>query len=220
MNRSSTSPFRGTGTAGTRLAAGSSSTPESLELLIRSLQRENSSLVQQVNILKQKGKKVNELEDKTELIVKHNDQLLRENQRLAKLINQKKNEVEVWKNKFESLSVNRSATNDLETRKLINQIEKLKEEITDIEHMKNMQISQLKNQNHMEIQNIKRINLSNNEKYELQIRKLKEYCEKKEYEISDLNMKFVRLNKETDFQIGKLKEEKERLRGDLLYEES
>lgn len=220
MNRSSTSPFRGTGTAATRLPAGSSSTPESLELLIRSLQRENSSLVQQVNILKQKGKKVNELEDKTELIVKHNDQLLRQNQRLAKLINQKKNEVEVWKNKFESLSVNRSATNDLQTRKLINQIEKLKEEITDIEHMKNMQISQLKNQNHMEIQNIKRINLSNNEKYELQIRKLKEYCEKKEYEISDLNMKFVRLNKETDFQIGKLKEQKERLRGDLLYEES
>lgn len=220
MNRSSTSPFRGTGTAATRLPAGSSSTPESLELLIRSLQRENSSLVQQVNILKQKGKKVNELEDKTELIVKHNDQLLRQNQRLAKLINQKKNEVEVWKNKFESLSVNRSATNDLQTRKLINQIEKLKEEITDIEHMKNMQISQLKNQNHMEIQNVKRINLSNNEKYELQIRKLKEYCEKKEYEISDLNMKFVRLNKETDFQIGKLKEQKERLRGDLLYEES
>ena len=38
-----------------------------------------------------KSKKVNELEDKTELIVKHNDQLLRENERLAKLINQKKN---------------------------------------------------------------------------------------------------------------------------------
>lgn len=54
----------------------------------------------------------------------------------------------------------------------------------------------------------------------MEIRKLKEYCEKKEYEISDLNMKFVRLNKETDFEIGKLKEEKERLRGDLLYEES
>ena len=86
--------------------------------------------------------------------------------------------------------------------------------------MKNMQISELKNQNHMEIQNVKRINLSNNQKYELEIRKLKEYCEKKEYEISDLNMKFVRLNKETDFEIGKLKEEKERLRGDLLYEES
>lgn len=73
-------------------------------------------------MLKIKGKKVNELEEKTELIVKHNDQLLRENERLAKLINQKKNEVEVWKNKFESLSVNKTATSDLETRKLLNEM--------------------------------------------------------------------------------------------------
>jgi hypothetical protein len=72
-------------------AARGSGTPESLELLIRSLERENTSLVEEVNILKQKSRKVNELEDKTELIVKHNDQLLRENERLAKLINQKKN---------------------------------------------------------------------------------------------------------------------------------
>lgn len=54
----------------------------------------------------------------------------------------------------------------------------------------------------------------------MEIRKIKEYCEKKEYEISDLNMKFVRLNKETDFEISKLKEEKDRLRSDLIYEES
>ena len=62
--------------------------------------------------------------------------------------------------------------------------------------------------------------MSNNEKYELEIRKYKEYLEKKEYEMSELNMKLVRLGKETDFEIGKLKEEKERLRSDLLYEES
>ena len=61
--------------------------------------------------------------------------------------------------------------------------------------------------------------MNNNEKYELEIRKLKEFVEKKEYEISDLNMKLVRLSKETDFEIGKLREEKERLRSDLTYEE-
>jgi hypothetical protein len=33
-------------------------------------------------------------------------------------------------------------------------------------------------------------------------------------------MKFVRLNKETEFEIGKLREEKERLKSDLAYEES
>jgi hypothetical protein len=217
MNRSSTSPFRSS-IAPQQRPTGNG--PESMELLIRSLERENTSLVEEVNILKQKSKKVNELEDKTELIVKHNDQLLRENERLAKLINQKKNEVEVWKNKYETLTVNRSSTNDLENRKLINEIERLKEEVTEVEHMKNIQISELKNQNHLEIQNLKRHHLGNNEKYELEIRKLKEYCEKKEYEISDINMKLVRLSKETDFEIGKLKEEKERLRSDLLYEET
>lgn len=165
MNRSSTSPYRATGAAGRGGTSGT--TPESLELLIRSLERENNSLVEEINILKMKGRKVNELEDKTELIVKHNDQLLRENERLAKLINQKKNEVEVWKNKYESLSVSKSANSDLENRKLLNEMEKLKEEITDVEHMKNMQISEFKNQNHLEIQNLKRHHLNNNEKYEL-----------------------------------------------------
>jgi len=33
-------------------------------------------------------------------------------------------------------------------------------------------------------------------------------------------MKLVRLSKETDFEIGKLREEKDRLRNDLIYEES
>jgi hypothetical protein len=154
------------------------------------------------------------------MVLKHNDQLLRENEKLAKLINQKKNECEVWKNKYDTLTVNRAANSELENRKLINEIEKVKEEITEVEHMKNMQITELKNQHHLEIQNIKRHNLSNNEKYELEIRKLKEYCEKKEYEISDLNMKTVRQNKEADFQIAKLKEEIERLRSDLMYEEA
>lgn len=33
-------------------------------------------------------------------------------------------------------------------------------------------------------------------------------------------MKIVRLNKETEFEIGKLREEKDRLRSDLAYEEA
>jgi hypothetical protein len=75
------------------------------------------------------------------MVLKHNDQLLRENEKLAKLINQKKNECEVWKNKYDTLSVNRTANSELENRKLINEIEKVKEEITEVEHMKNMQIT-------------------------------------------------------------------------------
>jgi len=56
---------------------------------------------------------VAELEDKNELILKHNTQLLNENERLAKLINQKKSEIELWKNKHESTLANRSTASDL-----------------------------------------------------------------------------------------------------------
>lgn len=39
---------------------------------------------------KDRCRKTNELEDKIDLVLKHNTQLLNENERLAKLINQKK----------------------------------------------------------------------------------------------------------------------------------
>lgn len=117
MNRSSTSPFR-QGARGT----------ESFEALIRSLERENSSLVEELNAYKERCRKTNELEDKIDMVLKHNTQLLNENERLAKLINQKKSEVDLWKNKHESLSVNRSSTSELEIKRLLNEIEKLKEE--------------------------------------------------------------------------------------------
>lgn len=38
--------------------------------------------------------------------------------------------------------------------------------------------------------------------------------------MSDLKMKIARMGKETDFEIGKLREEKERLRNDLQFEEA
>jgi hypothetical protein len=116
MNRSSTSPFRNTGS--TRPVQGGNN--ESLELLIRSLERENNSLVEEINILKSKNKKVGDLEEKIDLVLKHNTQLLSENEKLAKLINQKKSEVEVWKSKYDNLSVNRTASSDLENRRLLN----------------------------------------------------------------------------------------------------
>lgn len=71
MNRSNISPYKGL-TAGRTTATG----PESLELLIKSLERENNSLVEEVNILKQKSRKVTDLEDKIDLVLKHNNQLL------------------------------------------------------------------------------------------------------------------------------------------------
>lgn len=57
MNRSSTSPFRNTA-ANRPTTAGNN---ESLELLIRSLERENNSLVEELTMLKNKTKKVGDL---------------------------------------------------------------------------------------------------------------------------------------------------------------
>ena len=57
MNRSSTSPFRNTGA--NRPTTGGNN--ESLELLIRSLERENNSLVEELTMLKNKTKKVGDL---------------------------------------------------------------------------------------------------------------------------------------------------------------
>jgi hypothetical protein len=64
-------------------------------------------------MLKNKTKKVADLEEKIDLVLKHNTQLLSENEKLAKLINQKKSEVEMWKSKHDTLSVNRATSSDL-----------------------------------------------------------------------------------------------------------
>lgn len=56
------------------------------------------------------------------MILRHNTQLLNENERLAKLINQKKSEIDIWKNKHDSLLANRSTASDLEVKRLLNEI--------------------------------------------------------------------------------------------------
>ena len=57
MNRSSTSPFRNT-TVGRTPTTGNI---ESMEQIIRSLERENNSLVEEMTILRNKSKKVGDL---------------------------------------------------------------------------------------------------------------------------------------------------------------
>ena len=67
------------------------------------------------------------MEDKIDLVLKHNTQLLNENERLAKLSNQRKSETELWKNKFDTMNANNRASTDLEVKRLLNDNEKLKE---------------------------------------------------------------------------------------------
>ncbi len=44
--------------------------------IVRSLERENNTLAEEVALLRNKNKKVAELEEKIELVLKHNSQLL------------------------------------------------------------------------------------------------------------------------------------------------
>ena len=61
----------------------------------------------------------------------------------------------------------------------------MKLEITELEHLKAAQINETRSQLHVELQNLKRQHLSNTEMYELDIRKLKDLLERKEYEIEE-----------------------------------
>ena len=100
-------------------------------------------------ILKAKCKKVNELEDKVEMILKQNSQLLSENERLAKHLHQKKQDFDIIKDKFESQSSQKleyAAELDYERKKLLAEIDSLENELKDVEHMKNAQINELKSQ--------------------------------------------------------------------------
>lgn len=79
MRNNSTSPFRSgvySGEDGMHYARG--------------LERQVTMLTEEIAILRGKVKKVNELEDKIQLVLKHNTNLLNENEQLSKLINQRK----------------------------------------------------------------------------------------------------------------------------------
>lgn len=75
---------------------------------IKELLRADLIMLEEENaILKAKCKKANEQEEKIEMVLKQNSQLLSENERLSKLLHQKKQEYEVLRDKFEVQSSQR-----------------------------------------------------------------------------------------------------------------
>jgi hypothetical protein len=60
MNRSSTSPYRG-GVTNPRLNNVVGGNPDNLERMIRELERENNSLAEELNVLRPKVKRCNDL---------------------------------------------------------------------------------------------------------------------------------------------------------------
>ena len=94
-------------------------------------------------ILKAKCKKVNELEDKVDTILKQNSQLLGENERLSKSLHQKKSEYEMLREKYEVQQTQKSSylqEFEYEKKKLLKEIDSLEGEIHEVERAKNAQI--------------------------------------------------------------------------------
>lgn len=137
---------------------------------IKELLRADLIMLEEENaILKAKCKKVAELEDKVEMILKQNSQLLSENERLSKLLHQKKQEYEIIKDKFEvqsSQKLNYASEFESERRKMLKTIEELEGELREIEQIKNSQINELKSQYQIELQTMKRQNVGSHEIYE------------------------------------------------------
>lgn len=87
------SPQRSSVNVGSELDDHSTRIKELLRADLIMLEEENA-------ILKAKCKKVGELEEKVDMVLKQNSQLLSENERLSKLLHQKKQEYEILKDKF------------------------------------------------------------------------------------------------------------------------
>ena len=157
------------------------------------------------------------------MILKQNSQLLSENQRLSKLLHQKKQEFDVIRDKLEVQSTQRleyATEFDYQRKKLLTEIDNLEHELKQVQHLKNTQINELKSQFQVELQAVKRQTSSTNDVYEQQIRKLKEQLDKKEYEMNDTMNRLKRFSSEAEYDIMRLKEEKQKLRNELLYLEN
>lgn len=67
-----------------------------------------------------------------------------ENERLSKLLHQKKQEYEILKDKFEVQSTQKleyASEFDYERKKLLNELDQLENELKEVEHIKNTQLN-------------------------------------------------------------------------------
>ena len=69
------------------------------------------------------------------------------------------------------------------------------------------------------MQGVKRQSQSTQEVYEQELRKLRDVTEKKEYELNELGNRLKRLSSESEYEVLRLREEKEKLRAELAWVE-
>lgn len=99
-----------------------------------------------------------------------------------------------------------------ERKKMIRELELLGDRLSEEQALKSAQVNDIRSQLQVELQNIKRQYQNSENSYQLEIRKLRQQLDKREHELSDYASKLKRLSTETDYEIIKLKEEREKLR--------
>lgn len=189
--------------------------------------------------LSRKLERMDELEEKIEVLLAQNSHLVDENESLIKLVQQKKAEVETWKARFEG-EYNNSNIAEAEKKKIFDhlnikdqehqgQIDKLLAEISrlhdeqqNLENLKQIEINQIKNRYESEtmnqIQNLKRSQYGNHELQELNIKKLRSEIEVKENEIENLRREAKLDNERLNGEIGYLKNEIKKIESQKAHE--
>ena len=184
--------------------------------------------------------RMDELEEKIEVLLAQNSHLVDENESLIKLVQQKKAEVETWKARFEGEYNNsniaeaekkkifdhlniKDAEHQVQLDRLLAEISRLHDEHQNLENLKQIEISTLKNKYENEamnqIQNLKRSQYGNHELQELNIKKLKSEIDEKNYEIENLRREAKLENERLNGEIGYLKNEIKKIENQKAHEQ-
>ncbi len=86
-------------------------------------------------ILKLKCVKVSELQEKVDMVLKQNAQLLSENEKMSRLLHQQKSENDILRNKVDSLSVQKMGfvnEFEMERKKLLVELERLGDDMSEL----------------------------------------------------------------------------------------
>ncbi len=97
------------------------------------------------------------------------------------------------------------------------ELERVGDDMAELELQKNNQINEIKNAFQIEVQALKRQVHNSESSSEAELRKYRDHLDKREQEINDYAAKLKRVTTETDYEILKLKEDKEKLKSEIEY---
>ncbi len=152
------------------------------------------------------------------MVLKHNAQLLGENDQLSKALQQKRTETDVWKQKYEQQMnsvIGMKASYEMEIKKLSQELIRHKDEANyirvDGQKILEETVHRQGVESHQQLNNLKKSHEENLEIYEEQVRKLRQTVEDQNYELAQLHGRLREQRTEEDLQVARLAEDREKL---------